>query len=80
MKGSASGKVIFLSGASQGIGQVTAVAFARTGAAAIYVAARSAKALEETRSNVLGANPDTKCEYEICDVTDERQVKSAIAD
>jgi NAD(P)-dependent dehydrogenase (short-subunit alcohol dehydrogenase family) len=80
LKGSASGKVIFLSGASQGIGQATAVAFAQAGASAIYVTARSAKALDETRSKVLMANPDTKCEYSICDVTDEQQVKSAVAD
>jgi NAD(P)-dependent dehydrogenase (short-subunit alcohol dehydrogenase family) len=80
LKGSASGKVVFLSGASRGIGQATALAFAQAGAAAIYVAARSAKALEETKSKVLGANPDTKCEYCLCDVTDERQVKRAIAD
>ena len=80
LKGSASGKVVFLSGASQGIGQATAVAFARAGAAAVYITARSAQGLEETKSNVLKANPDTKCEYSLCDVTDERQVKAAIAD
>jgi NAD(P)-dependent dehydrogenase (short-subunit alcohol dehydrogenase family) len=80
LKGSASGKVIFLSGASQGIGQATAVAFARAGAAAVYLTARSAQGLEETKSNVLKANPDTKCEYSLCDVTDEQQVKAAIAD
>ena len=80
LKGSASGKVVFLSGASQGIGQATAMAFARAGAAAVYITARSAQGLEETRSNVLKANPETKCEYSLCDVTDEQQVKVAIAD
>lgn len=80
LKGSASGKVIFLSGASKGIGQATAVAFAQAGAAAIYITARSEDALKETRSKVLNANPDTKCEYGLCDVTDEQQVKRAVAD
>jgi NAD(P)-dependent dehydrogenase (short-subunit alcohol dehydrogenase family) len=80
LKGSASSKVIFLSGASQGIGQATAVAFARAGAAAVYVTARSEQGLEETKSRVLEANPDTKFEFGLCDVTDEQQVKSAIAD
>jgi NAD(P)-dependent dehydrogenase (short-subunit alcohol dehydrogenase family) len=56
------------------------VAFARAGAAAIYITARSARTLEETKSKVLMANPDTKCEYRLCDVTDEQQVKAAIAD
>jgi len=80
LKGSASGKVVFLSGASRGIGQATAIAFAQAGAAAIYITARSTNALEETRSKVLGANPDTKCEYRLCDVTVERHVKAAIQD
>jgi NAD(P)-dependent dehydrogenase (short-subunit alcohol dehydrogenase family) len=80
LKGSASGKVVFLSGASQGIGQATAAAFARAGAAAIYITARSAQPLEETKSKVLMANPATKCEYRLCDVTDEQQVQAAIGD
>jgi NAD(P)-dependent dehydrogenase (short-subunit alcohol dehydrogenase family) len=80
LKGSAAGKVVFLSGASQGIGQATAVAFAQAGAAAIYVTARSAAALEETRSKVLKASPGTRCECGICDVTDERQVAHAVED
>jgi NAD(P)-dependent dehydrogenase (short-subunit alcohol dehydrogenase family) len=80
LKGSASGKVVFLTGASQGIGQTTAVAFARAGAAGIYIAARSVRGLEETKSSVVKANPETKCEYSLCDVTDEQQVKAAIAD
>jgi NAD(P)-dependent dehydrogenase (short-subunit alcohol dehydrogenase family) len=80
LKGSASGKVVFLSGASQGIGQATAVAFARAGAAAIYITARSESALQETQSKVLAANPATKCAYRICDVTDGKQVKAAIDD
>jgi NAD(P)-dependent dehydrogenase (short-subunit alcohol dehydrogenase family) len=78
LKGTASGKVVFLSGASRGIGQATAMAFAQAGAAAIYITARSADALEETKSKVLEANPGTKCEYCLCDVTDEQQVKAAI--
>lgn len=80
LKGSASGKVVFLSGASQGIGQATAVAFARAGAAAVYITARSEKALQETQAKVLEANPATQCAYSICDVTDLAQVKAAIDD
>jgi NAD(P)-dependent dehydrogenase (short-subunit alcohol dehydrogenase family) len=78
LKGSASGKVVFLSGASQGIGQATAVAFARAGAAAVYVTARSPQTLEETKKKVLTTNPDTQCEYSLCDVTDEQQVQAAV--
>jgi hypothetical protein len=47
LRGSAVGKTIFLSGASRGIGQATAVAFAQVGAEAIYITARSEEAHEE---------------------------------
>src|ERR1700688_4040032 len=80
LNGSASGKIIYIAGASQGIGQATAVAFAQAGAAAIYITARSEKALEETKTRVREANPETQCEYRVCDVTDESQVKSAVND
>ena len=80
LKGSASGKTIFLSGASRGIGQATAVAFAQAGAEAIYITARSQKALEETRTQITGANPQTQCAYMACDVTDADRVRAAIED
>jgi len=78
LKGSASGKVVFISGASQGIGQATAVAFAQAGAAGIYVTGRSVKGLKETKAKVLEANRNAKCEFGICDVIDEGQVKNSI--
>ena len=77
LKGSASGKIIFIAGASQGIGQATAVAFAQAGAQAIYLTARSEKALLETKTQVSQANPETQCEYMVCDVTDEEQVQAS---
>jgi NAD(P)-dependent dehydrogenase (short-subunit alcohol dehydrogenase family) len=78
LQGSASNKIIFITGASQGIGRATAVAFAQAGAKAIYITARSEKALEETKVQVSKANPETHCEYMVCDVTDEGQVKASI--
>jgi FlaA1/EpsC-like NDP-sugar epimerase len=50
LKASASDKVVFITGASQGIGQATAVAFAQAGAKAIYITARSEKGLRETKT------------------------------
>ena len=38
---------MFIAGASRGIGQATAVAFAEAGAAAVYLTARTEAALEE---------------------------------
>lgn len=80
LHGSVAGKTVFISGASRGIGQATAVAFAEAGAAAIYITARSIEALEETKAKVLEANPDTRCALSACDVTDAEMVKSAIDD
>jgi NAD(P)-dependent dehydrogenase (short-subunit alcohol dehydrogenase family) len=80
LKSSVAGKVIFLSGASQGIGQATAVAFAQAGAEAVYITARSQKGLEETKSKIAEANPETRCAYMVCDVTEAGQVQAAIED
>jgi NAD(P)-dependent dehydrogenase (short-subunit alcohol dehydrogenase family) len=80
LKNSAAGKVVFIAGASRGIGQATAIAFAEAGASAVYLTARSEAALEETRALVLKANPDTQCAYSICDVTSAAQVEAAVAD
>lgn len=80
LKGSAAGKIIFIAGASKGIGQATATAFAQAGAKAVYLTARSDAALAETQALVQNANPDTRCAYSVCDVTDASQVEAAIAD
>lgn len=80
LKESALDKVIFISGASRGIGQATAVAFAEAGARAVYLTARSEDALKETRDLVRQANPETQCVYSICDVTNVTQVKASVLD
>jgi NAD(P)-dependent dehydrogenase (short-subunit alcohol dehydrogenase family) len=80
LAGSAEGKVVFIAGASRGIGQATAVAFATAGARAVYLAARSEAALEETRALVLAANPETRCAIRACDVTIAADVEAAVAD
>jgi NAD(P)-dependent dehydrogenase (short-subunit alcohol dehydrogenase family) len=80
LKDSARDKVIFIAGASRGIGQATAVAFAQAGAKAIYLTARSKDALEETRALVVQANPQTQCVWSLCDVTNAVAVEAAVAD
>ncbi|SFR50946.1 SDR family oxidoreductase [Litoreibacter janthinus] len=80
LKDSASDKVIFIAGASKGIGQATATAFAQAGAKAVYLTARSEEALKETQNLVRTANPNTRCAYAVCDVTDARQVEAAVKD
>jgi NAD(P)-dependent dehydrogenase (short-subunit alcohol dehydrogenase family) len=80
LKGSAAGKIIYISGASQGIGLATAVAFAQAGAEAIYIIARSEKKLAKTKALINKANSETRCEYMVCDVTDEGQVRLSVED
>lgn len=80
LKGSAQDKVVFIAGASRGIGQATAVAFAQADAEAIYLTARSRAALEETQALVQRANPQTQCVWSISDVTDAAAVEEAVAD
>lgn len=80
LKDSARDKVVFIAGASRGIGQATAVAFAQAGARAVYLTARSKGSLEETRALVRQANPQAQCAYAVCDVTVAAQVESAVAD
>lgn len=80
LAGSATDKVVFIAGASRGIGQATAVAFARAGARAIYLTARSEEALMQTRALVLEANPETQCAFSVCDVTIAGEVEAAVAD
>jgi NAD(P)-dependent dehydrogenase (short-subunit alcohol dehydrogenase family) len=80
LKDSAKDKVIFISGASRGIGQATAVAFAEAGAKAIYLTARSEAALQATQALVNEVNPKALCGMSACDVTSAREVEAAVAD
>jgi NAD(P)-dependent dehydrogenase (short-subunit alcohol dehydrogenase family) len=80
LRETAKDKVVFITGASRGIGQATAIAFAEAGAAAIYLTARSRDALEQTHALVSKANPETKCRWSVCDVTDAAAVEAAVAD
>jgi NAD(P)-dependent dehydrogenase (short-subunit alcohol dehydrogenase family) len=76
---SAADKVVFITGASRGIGQATAVAFAEAGARAVYLTARTAEGLEATRDLVRQANPATQCVVQRCDVTIAADVEAAVA-
>ena len=80
LKGSASGKVVFIAGGSRGIGRATAVAFAEAGAKAVYITARSQQQLKEAQEQIQKANPNTSCAYSICDVTSATQVEAAVSD
>ncbi|KZV62461.1 NAD-P-binding protein [Peniophora sp. CONT] len=74
---SLTGKAVFITGASRGIGRVTAVTFAKAGAA-LALAARSESALEETKAAVLNEVPEAKVEKYIVDVKNTVQVEAAV--
>ncbi|MGC5172742.1 glucose 1-dehydrogenase [Microbacterium sp. DT81.1] len=69
------GKVAFVTGAASGIGQATAIAFAREGARVAVVDLPGAT-LESTRSSIVGAGG--RAIAIACDVTDPAQVVRAI--
>ena len=66
LSNSAAGKIVFIAGASRGIGQATAVAFAQAGAEAVFI---TADALKETQILIQAANPNTRCAYGLCEFT-----------
>ena len=72
---SLSGRVAFVTGASQGIGRACALKLATAGAA-VAVAARSQEKLNELVDEIAAAGG--KAAAFVLDVTDEEQVKSAI--
>ena len=72
---SLSGRVAFVTGASQGIGRACALKLATAGAA-VAVAARNQEKLNELVKEITAAGG--KAAAFALDVTDEEQVKSAI--
>ena len=79
-----SGKVVFITGASRGIGRGTAISFARAGASGIIIGARSTGALEDAEKAVLDAAKQARGQDKIpkvlrlrLDTTDETSVNAA---
>ncbi|KIJ46658.1 hypothetical protein M422DRAFT_226623 [Sphaerobolus stellatus SS14] len=80
-----SGKIIFISGASRGIGRATAAAFAQTGAAGIIISSRSLEGLIETERAMVHAHEHNKSNGGcppivfklLMDVRDEASIQTA---
>ncbi|VDB88724.1 unnamed protein product [Peniophora sp. CBMAI 1063] len=70
-------KVVFITGASRGIGRTTAITFARAGAS-LAISARSSSALDETKALVLNEVPEAKVEKFVVDVTKAEEVEGAV--
>ncbi|KZT53707.1 short-chain dehydrogenase/reductase SDR [Calocera cornea HHB12733] len=75
--GSLKGKVVFITGASRGIGEATAVAFAQSGAS-LFLASRKRATLDGVKDSILKAVSDTKVGTRVTDVVDHKSVRAAI--
>lgn len=75
-------QVIFLSGASRGIGRSIAASFAREGVAKMCLVARSLHDLQETAKHCEQVNPACKGNLLLCalDVCDAVAVESAVSE
>jgi len=71
------GKVVFITGASRGIGEATAIAFAKSGAT-VFLASRKQDTLEAVKSDIVRAVPGAKVGTHVTDVVDHASVKSAV--
>jgi NAD(P)-dependent dehydrogenase (short-subunit alcohol dehydrogenase family) len=76
---SSSGKTVFITGASSGIGRALALELGRRGHDQ-FLTARRLDALEELRAEINSADPARRVEVRELDVTDDRDVAAAIAE
>ena len=72
----ADGKIVIITGGTSSIGRATAAAFARQGAQAVVISARSDQGVDETLQEI--EQTGTKGQYIRCDVTDEEQVRALV--
>ncbi|KZP00351.1 NAD-P-binding protein [Calocera viscosa TUFC12733] len=75
--GSLAGKVVFVTGASRGIGAATARAFAQSGAS-VFLAARKIATLEDVKNGIDKDFPGAKVAYYPTDVVKAEEVKAAV--
>ncbi|KAF2465096.1 NAD(P)-binding protein [Lindgomyces ingoldianus] len=73
---SAAGKIVLITGASEGLGKGIAFAFAAAGAAGVVITARRDKLLQTTAQTIREKSPKTEVVAVACDVTDEEATKS----
>ncbi|EJU05124.1 NADP-binding protein [Dacryopinax primogenitus] len=76
-RGSAFGKVVFITGASRGIGEATAIAFAEAGAS-IFLVSRKLSTLESVKASILAVSPATAVGIQPADVTVPEEVHTAV--
>ncbi|KZT24260.1 NAD(P)-binding protein [Neolentinus lepideus HHB14362 ss-1] len=80
LKDAAKGKVIYITGASRGIGAATALAYAQAGAKSLFLTStsRSAADLRAVGDSVKAGVPGVEVEVYAVDVNDEKRVKESV--
>jgi len=80
LKGASSGKIVVVTGASKGIGEATAKAFAQAGAEGILLTSRTLPDLLRAKADIIAASTNEKLKVEVfaADVSVPEQVKSMI--
>ncbi|TFK53971.1 NAD(P)-binding protein [Heliocybe sulcata] len=80
LKGAAQGKIVYITGASRGIGAATALAYARAGCRGLFLTStsRSAADLQAVGQSLRAQVPGVEVEVCVADVTDEKAVKSSV--
>ncbi|KZT53671.1 NAD(P)-binding protein [Calocera cornea HHB12733] len=76
-KDTAAGKIVFITGASRGIGAATAIAFAESGAS-LFLVARKLDTLNAVKTSILEASPGTAIGLHPADVVASEQVEAAV--
>ncbi|KZT50614.1 NAD(P)-binding protein [Calocera cornea HHB12733] len=74
---SCEGKVVLITGASRGIGEATAYAFAECGGS-LFLVSRNQATIDETVKEITKRFPDTKVGTSVADVVQPEQVAEAI--
>lgn len=78
LKDAAKGKVVYITGASRGIGEATVLAYAKAGASGLFITARSADALTSVAESASKLAPSALVEPYAVDVTDEKAVGESV--
>ena len=71
------GKAVFVTGASRGIGQVSALFYAKAGAS-VAISGRNIETLQKTRELILKEVPDARVFEYAVDVKDSKGVQEAV--
>ncbi|KZT24264.1 short-chain dehydrogenase/reductase SDR [Neolentinus lepideus HHB14362 ss-1] len=78
LKDAAKGKVVYITGASRGIGESTVYAYAKAGASGIFITARSISDLKTVAETAKKTSSSVVVEPYAVDVTDDKQVGESV--